>query len=103
MATDCPIWSGNVDAAATLSFGFAVQLGKGDGTFQPEVDYAIDQEAGKPVVADLNGDGKPDVLYSDGPGGSIAVFLGMETEHFKRNFSSSSGATPITNRLVPGR
>ena len=89
-----PDLTGTVNVAATLSSGFAVQLGIGDGTFQSEVDYAIDQEAGKPVVTDLNGDGKPDVLYSDGPGGSIAVFLGNGDGTFQTEFQFVVGSYP---------
>jgi len=56
-------------------------LGNGDGTFQPEVPfvspgayYALALEL--PVVADFNGDGKPDVAGINGTNGTgIATFL----------------------------
>jgi hypothetical protein len=57
----------------------SVLLGNGDGTLQPRVDYNIG--AGNPlgdrnavVIADLNGDGKPDLLASHAAG--LTVLLG---------------------------
>ena len=54
----------------------AVMLGNGDGTFQNEVHYI---PSGGPVsvaVADLNGDGKPDVIAAISTPPSVDVFLG---------------------------
>jgi hypothetical protein len=42
-----------------------VLLGNGDGTFQPAVTYGSGgQVADSVAVADLNGDGKPDLLFA---------------------------------------
>lgn len=49
--------------------GFSVLIGNGDGTFQPSVSYAMGSTSGgvsPPSVIDLNGDGKLDVIVSQG-------------------------------------
>jgi hypothetical protein len=62
-----------------------VLLGNGDGTFQPATTYATGGAysgagAGMVAVADVNGDGKPDLLVSNGGAGglfgSVGVLLG---------------------------
>jgi hypothetical protein len=61
-------------AVATSNFVF-VLLGKGDGTFQAAVSSATGSAATTIVVADVNGDSKPDVLLTGGTG-PITVLLG---------------------------
>jgi hypothetical protein len=59
-----------------------VLLGNGDGTFKPAVDYSVCNVGftcggGGPIaVADLNGDGKLDVVVVNTPNGTAAVLLG---------------------------
>jgi hypothetical protein len=77
-----------------------VLLGNGDGTFQAEVNYAssgvyVDSVA----VADVNGDGKPDLLvaYSCADnsctGGSVGILLGNGDGTFQSPLSYNSGGT----------
>jgi hypothetical protein len=48
-------------------YGFFVLLGNGDGTFQAPVSYSTPYPAyGGPAVADVNADGKPDLLLALG-------------------------------------
>jgi hypothetical protein len=58
---------GKVDLAVVFqtqssTAGVAIFLGKGDGTFQPEVDYNADGYS--VATADFNGDGNPDLIVS---------------------------------------
>jgi hypothetical protein len=66
-------WTGgepNYDGSA------GVLLGNGDGTFQPVVLYdAGGEETRNIAVADVNGDGKPDLLTANAEG-SVGVLLG---------------------------
>lgn len=52
----------------------SVLLNKGDGTFQPHVDYATVFDPQFLAVGDFNGDGKVDVVASNG--GSMGILLG---------------------------
>ena len=53
-------------------------LGNGDGTFQTAVSYPVGPKSGldNVVVADFNGDGKPDLAVSVAGNESISIFLG---------------------------
>ena len=77
-----------------------VLLGNGDGTFRQAVMYASGaDEATSVVVADVNGDGKPDLLvsnvftevYSD-MNGAVGVLLGNGDGTFRTAVTYSSGA-----------
>ncbi len=72
----------------------AVLLGNGDGTFQPAVLYFSEGSYGL-VIADVNGDGKPDLLAANAYGGSVVVLLGNGDGTFQSPlFYSPGGAWP---------
>jgi hypothetical protein len=56
--------------------GVSVLLGNGDGTFQPAQVFAAGIPSLAVVVADFNGDGKPDLALANGYGGGVHVLLG---------------------------
>jgi hypothetical protein len=80
-----------------------VLLGNGDGTFQPAVTYSSDPGSPSSVVvsvgvADVNGDGKPDLLVVNASiggngnnGGSVAVLLGNGDGTFQAAVNYLSG------------
>jgi hypothetical protein len=74
----------------------AVLLGNGDGTFQPAVTYDLGGlGAGSVAVADINADGKPDVLVascgSSSCTSSVGVLLGNGDGTFQSVASYGSG------------
>jgi hypothetical protein len=67
-------------AVDRLSPGFImVRLGNGDGTFQPPVDYPVSGIVKALMVADLNKNGKPDVVVVDQQGFSVLLGNGDGT------------------------
>jgi hypothetical protein len=76
-----------------------VRLGNGDGTFQPVVTYGSGgYEAQSAAVADVNGDGKPDLVVANvcadsncTNGGVVGVLLGNGDGTFRAALSYGSG------------
>jgi len=71
----------------------SVFFGNGDGTFQPHVDYATPggAVATSVVVADFNGDGKPDLAVTAAGGLSIYLNSGTGTFPTRKDYDAGSG------------
>ena len=72
---------GKLDIAVSGSFGIGLLLGNGDGTFQ-NVTF-LGAGLSLDVVADLNGDGKPDMVTRNTSARQIQVLLGNGDGTFK--------------------
>jgi hypothetical protein len=79
------------DVSATVS----ILLGKGDGTFQPQVAYSTVNSPNDVAVADLNGDGKLDLVTANGSNATVSVLLGNGDGTFQ-------SATTYTSVGAPG-
>jgi len=66
-----------------------VLLGNGDGTFQPAVNYGLEGSPNSVVVADVNGDGKPDLVVASY--GTVEVLLGNGDGTFQPPLENTTG------------
>jgi len=87
----------------------SVLLGNGDGTFQPVVTYVLREGfANSVAVADVNGDGKPDVLVANGGchaspcsgDGTVSVLLGNGDGTFQGEATYASGGSLAASVVV---
>jgi len=74
--------TGTIDLAVKSLFGIDVLRGNGDGTFQPAVFYPSNLGRGL-QVADINGDGIPDLIVGPSVGGAGAFWLGNSDGTFQ--------------------
>jgi hypothetical protein len=73
----------------------SVFLGNGDGTFRAAVNYGLSNAGGGPnsiAVADLNGDGRADVITAD-QAGTLSVFFGNGDGSFQTSVTYGTSQT----------
>ena len=88
------------DSDCTNGGVVGVLLGNGDGTFQAAMSYGSGGQVAESVtVADVNGDGKPDLLVANGDG-SVGVLLGNGDGSFQAAVSYGSGGTSASSLAV---
>ncbi len=88
------------DSNCTNGGVVGVLLGNGDGTFQAAMSYGSGGLVAESVsVADVNGDGKPDLLVANGDG-SVSVLLGAGDGSFQAAVSYGSGGTSASSLAV---
>jgi hypothetical protein len=68
-----------------------VLLGKGDGTFQPPVQYTVGTYPAQTVMADFNGDGKEDLAVISSASANFSILLGKGNGSFQPAVSYVTG------------
>jgi uncharacterized protein (TIGR03437 family) len=77
------------------SYEVGVLLGNGDGTFQTAQAYPVDLGAMSAVIADFNGDGKPDIMIAHCCGDTqMGYLLGHGDGTFDAEVLFNGGASP---------
>jgi hypothetical protein len=71
-----------------------VLLGNGDGTFQNQTPFATGAQPRSLAVADVNGDGKPDLVVANSGGATVSVLLGNGDGTFQNQTPFATGAQP---------
>jgi sugar lactone lactonase YvrE len=72
----------------------SVLLGNGDGTFQPQVSYAVGTSPERVLVADFNGDGVLDLVVANTGSNNLSVLLGNGDGTFKTQ-ATYAAASPV--------
>ena len=74
----------------------SVLLGNGDGTFQPQVTYAVGSIPIAIVAGDFNGDGRTDLaVANDGLTSTVSVLLGNGDGTFQPQVTYAVGSNPV--------
>jgi hypothetical protein len=79
-------------ADTTLS----VLLGNGDGTFRKAVPYSVGDNPHGVTVADVNGDGIPDLVASNFGSNNVSVLLGKGDGTFRPAINYAVGSQPLS-------
>ncbi len=90
--TDLAVVSSTIGPNNTYSL--SVLINKGDGTFQAPATYATADVPSSVVVADLNGDGKPDLVVICT--GGVSVLLGNGNGTFQPHLDYTTGGSPAS-------
>jgi uncharacterized protein (TIGR03437 family) len=84
------VYTGSFSNGGQSAGGVAILLGNGDGTFQSAVSYPAGPDAISETIADLNGDGKLDIVVT-ADSGSLTVLLGNGDGTFHSGSTITAG------------
>jgi VCBS repeat-containing protein len=92
---------GDYGTTPARDYGVSILFGNGDGTFKAPVTYLTGPNPMSVAVADVNGDGLPDIITGnpEGEGGSISILLNQGNGTFAApiTFSAPSASLAVAN------
>src|SRR5438132_12349789 len=74
----------------------SVLLGNGDGTFGTKSDLATGTSPACVAIADLNGDGRPDLAVANRNSSTVSVLLGNRNGTFRTKSDFVTGGKPYS-------
>jgi dienelactone hydrolase len=80
----------------------SILLGRGDGTFEPAVDYVTGSGPYGVAAADFNRDGKMDLVVANSNGSDVSVLLGNGDGTFQAPVNYSTGPVPSAAAVAVG-
>ena len=88
---------GHLDLAVANSGSntVSVLLGNGNGTFQPQVTYAVGQVPQALVAGDFTGDGRLDLAVANNSSNTVSVLLGKGDGTFAPQVTYAVGNSPV--------
>ena len=78
----------------------SVLLGNGDGTFQPQVTYAVGSSPDAIVAGDFTGDGRTDLAVANSSDNTVSVLLGNGDGTFQPQVTYAVGSGPTRSWRV---
>jgi hypothetical protein len=84
----------NGDGKLDLAIANSVLLNRGDGTFQPNLDYATKGDVVSIAIGDLNGDDKPDLAAANLDADTVSVLIGRGDGSFRPERDYATGRDP---------
>jgi hypothetical protein len=72
----------------------SVLLNRGDGSFQPKLDYRTGREPASVVIGDLNADGKPDLATANEHDNTVSALLNRGDGSFQAELEYGTGIGP---------
>ncbi|MCH8270736.1 MAG: VCBS repeat-containing protein [Planctomycetes bacterium] len=94
---------GDLDAAVTNIrwhflnngvYSVTVLMNRGDGVFDPPVEYQAGREPAHVIIADFNGDGFPDLAVANASGSTVSVLLNNGDGTFSKDVEYPCGSRP---------
>ena len=74
----------------------SVLLGNGNGTFQAQQTFATGSDPRSVALADVNGDGKPDLVVANYGSNTVSVLLGNGNGTFQAQQTFATGSDPVS-------
>ena len=84
------------DSVPYNSYSVSVLTNRGDGTFNTKVDYTVGDSPYSVTTADVNGDGKADLIVANGASNTVSVLTNRGDGTFNAKVDYTVGSSPYS-------